>query len=146
MRSIDANQGDPQFAAYFADPLQTRRNLMARSYIAGIAVACVLVATSLSAQAQESFDLAAYRLMKADDPARLAFVLGTMRETVFYAQESIGKPVLCASPRAIPTLTLIEMIDKEIAAPSNPLHPRYENNDHMAFVFVAALKRAAACK
>jgi len=119
---------------------------MAKSYIAGIAVVCGLITSSIAAQAQEAFDLAAYRMMKADEPRRLALVLGAMRETVFYAQESMGKPVLCASPMAIPTPTLIEMIDKELATPSNPRHPRYSDDDHMAFIFVSALKKAVACK
>jgi len=119
---------------------------MAKSYFARIAVACGLVMASVSAQAQDAFDLAAYRAMKVEEPAKLALLLGTMRETVFYAQESVGKPVLCASPKTIPTPALIAMIDKEISVPSNPLHPRYNGNDHMAFIFVGALKQAEACK
>jgi hypothetical protein len=119
---------------------------MAKSPFVAIAVACGLVMASVSAQAQEAFDLAAYRAMKSSEPAKLALLLGTMRETVFYAQESLGKPVLCASPKAIPTPALIAMIDTEIAVPSNPLHARYNDNDHMAFIFVGALKQAAACK
>jgi hypothetical protein len=94
---------------------------------------------------QPSFDLATYREMKKTDQGTLGLLLSTMHETVFYAQKSVGTPVICASPKPIPVAALIEMVDKEIAAPSNPLNRAYAKNDHMAFIFVSALKKAAVC-
>ncbi len=103
-------------------------------------------APSLSTNSRVSFDLATYREMKKSDKGTLGLILTAMRETVFYAQKSIGTSVICASPRPIPVTELIERVDKEIAAPTNPLRHKYEDNDQMAFVFVSAMKNAAYCE
>jgi hypothetical protein len=114
------------------------------------AILLSMTATSVHAQStlslgQTPFDLATYREMKKADQAALGALLSTMHETVFYAQKSVGTPVICASPKPIPVADLIEMVDKEIAAPSNALNRAYAKNDHMAFIFVSALKKAAVC-
>jgi hypothetical protein len=102
-------------------------------------------ALSLSARDASTFDLATYRKMEKSDQGTLGLILTAMRETVFYAQKSIGKSVICASPIPIPVTELIERIDKEIAAPSNPSRRTYEDNDQMAFIFVSAMKNAEYC-
>ncbi len=98
-----------------------------------------------SARSRVSFDLATYREMKKSDKGTLGLILTAMRETVFYAQKSMGTSVICASPRPIPVTELIERVDKEITAPTNPLRHKYEDNDEMAFIFVGAMKNAAYC-
>ena len=45
----------------------------------------------------------------------------------------------------IPATELIERVDKEIAAPSNPSIHKYADNDQMAFIFVSAMKSAGYC-
>jgi hypothetical protein len=115
----------------------------------GLAILMSMTAANAYAQGtlspRQSFDLAAYREMKKADQATLGLLLSAMHETVFYAQKSVGTPVICASPKPIPVAELIEMVDKEIATPSNPLNRAYAKNDHMAFIFVSALKKAAVC-
>ena len=98
------------------------------------------------AAAQEWFDLSGYHKLKRSDRATVELVLGAMYEAVFYAQNSIGTPVICASPRPIPGAQLIEMIDREIRTPTNPTHPQYGDSDHLAFVLVNALKAAGTCR
>ena len=102
-------------------------------------------ATSLSTRSGHAFDLATYREMKKSDQDTLGLILTAMRETVFYAQKSMGTSVICASPIPIPVAKLIETVDKEIATPSNPSIRKYADNDQMAFIFVSALKNAAYC-
>lgn len=96
--------------------------------------------------AQGWFDLARYEQMKGSDRPMLEFTLAAMYEAVFYAQGSVGRPVICASPKPLPGSHLIEMIDAEIAAPSNPMRPDYTDGDHVAFVLLNALKAEGACK
>jgi tRNA A37 threonylcarbamoyladenosine synthetase subunit TsaC/SUA5/YrdC len=100
---------------------------------------------SLGTRSRDSFDLATYREMKKSDPGTLGLILTAMRETVFYAQKSIGTSVICASPKPIPAAELIESVDKEIASPSNPSIRKYPDNEQMAFIFVSALKKSASC-
>jgi len=102
-------------------------------------------ATSLSARSGDTFDLATYREMEKSDQRTLGLVLTAMRETVFYAQKSMGTSVICASPKPIPVTELIERVDREIAAPSNPAVHKYADNDQLAFIFVSAMKNAAYC-
>ena len=64
------------------------------------------------------FSVGAYRDMHAQDRASLEFVLGAMREAVFYAQHSIGQPVICATPIPIEGAELVEMVDDELAHPT----------------------------
>ena len=103
-------------------------------------------APSPSSSSRVSFDVATYREMKKSDKGTLGLILTAMRETVFYAQKSMGTSVICASPRPIPVTELIERVDKEIATPTNPLRHKYEDNDQMAFVFVSAMKNADYCE
>ena len=63
-------------------------------------------APSLSARSRVSFDLATYREMKKSDQGTLGLILTAMRETVFYAQKSVGTSVICASPMPIPVTEL----------------------------------------
>lgn len=101
---------------------------------------------SPGATAQGWFDLARYDELKASDRPMLEFVLAAMYEAVFYAQGSVGRPVICASPRPLAGSRLIDLVDAEIASPSNPMRPNYEGNDHVAFILLNALKTESACK
>ncbi len=101
-------------------------------------------ANSLSAS-PDTFVLATYRQMEKTDRPTLGLILTAMRETVFYAQKSMGRSVICASPKPIPPAELIERVDKEIATPSNPAIHKYADNDQLAFIFVSAMKNAAYC-
>lgn len=76
----------------------------------------------------------------------MEFVLREMRETVFYAQESVGGSVICATPIPVPGADLNDMIDREIEQPTNPQQPEYQGNDHVAFALMNALKATGACK
>jgi hypothetical protein len=104
-----------------------------------------MVLLSGIARAEDTFTLAAYREMKKSDPRTLGLVLTAMRETVFYAQGSRGGPAPCATPRPVAVSRLIELVDREIAAPSNPAVRAYADNHQLAFVFVNAMKQAAYC-
>ncbi len=66
-----------------------------------------------------AFSVGTYRDMHAEDRASLEFVLGAMREAVFYAQHSIGQPVICATPIPIEGAELVEMVDDELAHPTD---------------------------
>ena len=114
-----------------------------RALIGGVVFALVCAAT---ASAQEWFDLRRYGELKGSDRATLEFVLGAMYESVFYAQGSVGTPVICASPQPISGPRLIELMEREIAAPTNPMRPQYADNDYVAFVLMNALKIEGACK
>jgi hypothetical protein len=103
-------------------------------------------AVSPNIRPHASFDLATYREMKKSDKGALGIIFTAMRETIFYAQKSTGTSVICASPRPIPVTELIDRVDKEIAAPTNPLRQKYDDNDQMAFIFVSAMKNAAYCE
>lgn len=107
-----------------------------------------LTVSSLSAPlcAQEWFDLARYEELRGSDRPLLEFVLRAMQETVFYAQESIDRPVFCATPLLTPGPDLIDMIDREIEEPTNPQHSEYPGNDYVAFLPMNALKAEGACK
>jgi hypothetical protein len=114
-----------------------------QEYSFGIALALFSLWASLCAQ--EWFDPARNEELKGSDRPLLEFVLRAMQETVFYAQESIDRPVICATPILIPGADLIDMIDREIEEPTNPQHPEYLGNNHIAFVLMNALKAKCAC-
>jgi hypothetical protein len=97
------------------------------------------------AHAEDTFTLAAYRQMKKSDTPTLGLVLTAMRETVFYAQSSLGRAAPCATPRPIPVAKLIAIVDREIAAPSHPAIQAYADSHQLAFIFVSAMKQAAYC-
>lgn len=121
-----------------------------RGALLGVVLAALALSAPLHAQdaqnAQEWFDLARYEELKRSDRAQLEFVLGAMQETIFYAQESIGGPVICATPVPIPGAELVALVDRELDEPSNPQHPQYADNDHVAFALVNALKTEGKCK
>ena len=96
--------------------------------------------------AQERFDLAHYRELKANDRPQLEFILVAMHETVFYAQGAVGGAVVCASPAPIAGADLVALVEREIATPSNPLHTSYSDEDRIAFVLMNGLKNEGACR
>jgi len=110
----------------------------------GVVLSTLIWAAPVSAQ--EWFDLGRYQELKRSDRPTLEFVLSAMYESVFYAQGSVGRPVICASPMPIPGPRLIDVIDQEIEKPTNPMRPEYADNDHVAFVLMNALKTEGACK
>jgi hypothetical protein len=92
------------------------------------------------------FSIGKYREMHDEDRASLEFTLGAMRETVFFAQHSIGQPVICATPIPIDGPKLVEMVDEELQDPTNPDGGPYTEATQVAFVFLTALKRHEACQ
>ena len=88
------------------------------------------------------FSVGTYRDMHAEDRATLEFVLGAMREAVFYAQHSIGQPVICATPIPIEGAELVEMVDDELAHPTEA----YTDATQVAFVLLTALKLHEVCQ
>ena len=88
------------------------------------------------------FSVGTYRDMHAEDRASLEFVLGAMREAVFYAQHSIGQPVICATPIPIEGAELVEMVDDELAHPTEA----YTDATQVAFVLLTAMKLHGACR
>jgi hypothetical protein len=93
-----------------------------------------------SAHAASWLDTARYEDLNGSDPATLQFVLGVMYEVVFYAQGSVGKPVICATPVPIEGARLIGLVDREIVNPNNSMHPEYQDTDYVAFALMNALK------
>jgi hypothetical protein len=93
-----------------------------------------------------AFTLSDYRELKARDVQTAQLILQAMREAVFYAQESVGKPVLCASPMPIPGARLMEMFDEEITIPSNSDKRAYGDLEHVAFILIYALSKQGACQ
>jgi hypothetical protein len=69
-----------------------------------------------------------------------------MREAVFYAQKSVGKPVLCFSPMPILGPKLVAIFDEEIATPTNPGKRPYDDLDHAAYILMFALRAEGACR
>ena len=84
--------------------------------------------------------------IQAEDRDSLEFVLGAMREAVFYAQHSIGEPVICATPIPIAGAELVEMVDGELENPTNPDGGVYTDATQVAFVLLTALKQHGACQ
>ena len=92
------------------------------------------------------FSVGNYHDMHAEDRASLEFVLGAMRETVFYAQHSISQPVICATPIPIAGAELVEMVDEELEHPTNPDGGAYNDATQVAFVLLTAFKSHDACQ
>lgn len=88
------------------------------------------------------FSIGTYRDMHEADRTSLEFVLGAMREAVFYAQHSIGQPVICVTPIPIEGAELVEMVDDELAHPTEA----YTDATQVAFVLLTALKLHGACQ
>ena len=114
--------------------------------LAGCLMVALLPAAATAATAGEWFDLGEYRKLKETNRDRLEFTLTAMHEAIFYAQESVNRPTVCASPMVVSGKWLTEAIDQEISKPSHPVKRDYENSDHVAFVLVNALKNAGACR
>jgi hypothetical protein len=102
--------------------------------------------SQLPSLSPSGFTLSDYRELKARDVQTAQLILQAMREAVFFAQESVGKPVLCASPMPIPGARLMEIFDEEITTPSNPGKRAYGDLDHVAFVLIYALRKQGACQ
>lgn len=111
----------------------------------GVFLVCVsLVATSASAEGR--FTLADYKSLKIEDNDTAELVLRAMREAIFYGQESVGEPVVCASPIPIADERLAELLDAELASPTNIRGREYVDGDQVAFVLLHALKKQGSCK
>lgn len=106
----------------------------------------ILILGTSTSVADTWFTLADYRDLKAKDTETAELVLKAMREAVFYAQESAGGPVICASPQPISGPRLAELLANEIAAPTNMRHRAYTDADQVAFILMHALKAEGACK
>ena len=102
--------------------------------------------TVSSVFAETWFTLAEYNALKTRDAAVAELVLKAMRETVFYAQESLGGPVICASPVPVSGKSISEMLDAEIESPTNNRRRAYRDEDQVAFVLMHALRKQGACK
>ena len=98
------------------------------------------------ASAEDQFTLAEYRTLRADDRPTLEFVLVAMYETVFYAQESVGGDVICATPMVVPGDELVSLVDRELKQPTNPDYRPYTDRDQVAFALLSALKSADRCR
>ena len=98
-----------------------------------------------TAQAGGSFTVDEYRKLKMIDKSTTELVLKVMREAIFYGQESIGRPVICASPAQLEGPDLIMLMDQEIANPTNVENRFYVDTDPAAFVFMHALRDKGLC-
>ncbi len=115
-------------------------------FLGGCLTTVLLIAAASAATAGEWFDLADYRKLKETDRDKLEFTLTAMHEAIFYAQASVNRPTVCASPMVVSGKWLTEAVDQEISKPSHPIKRDYEDSDHVAFVLVNALKNAGACR
>lgn len=111
-----------------------------------VAVILIFMGYAPPVLAAEWFDLGEYRKLEKSDRQTLELILGAMYETVFYAQESVGTTVICATPIPQPGERLMRLVAKEIAHPTNALNSEYGDADHVAFVFMNALKAEGMCK
>jgi hypothetical protein len=91
-------------------------------------------------------DISRYQALKAAEPAALELMLSAMADTAFYAHESVGRSAICATPATIPGPRLVELVDAELAKPSDPAHPQYADNERLALVLVNVLKKEGACE
>ncbi len=116
---------------------------MLRTFI-GFVVGFHVIASA--AFAEGWFTLADYNALEQKDQATARLVLKAMREAIFYGQESMGTQVVCASPIPISDERLKELLDAELASPTNSLGHVYTSTDQLAFVLVHALRAEGACK
>lgn len=107
-------------------------------------VAFLLYTTTASADTW--FTLADYRDLRSREPMTADLILLAMREAVYYGQESVGGPVVCATPIPISGERLSTMVEEEIKNPTNVRGEEYTDSDQVAFVLVHALKKEGACK
>ena len=106
----------------------------------------VLIFAVSPARSNTNFTLSDYQNLKARDIKTAELVLKAMREAVYYAQESTGGAVICASPVLISGARLVEMFEEEIANPTNVDGRPYESDIQAAFVFIHALKNKGVCR
>ena len=107
--------------------------------------AWLMISASFAA-AEPAFSLAGFRDLREKDPATAVLILQTMREAIFYARESVGDTVICASPVPIPGERIAEMLEKEIAKPTNQQNRPYDDRDPLAFVLLHALRSEGVCR
>lgn len=105
----------------------------------------VCAAVTGPALAQEPVDLTRYEELRANDVPTLEMMLTAMYDTVFYAQESIGGPTICATPIPLSGPRLVHMIDSEIVSPTHPDVSVYEADHRLGFILINALKADNAC-
>jgi hypothetical protein len=104
------------------------------------------VLSEIRSLAPSGFAVSAYEALKAKDRRMAETMLVAMREAIFYAQESVGKPVLCATPVPISGDRLMAMTDEEISHPTAPDRHGYKEIDSLAFVLMHALRKNGACQ
>jgi hypothetical protein len=92
------------------------------------------------------FPVSEYEAVKAKDKRMAETILVAMREAIFYAQASVGKPVLCATPIPISGSRLMAITDEEISHPTAPDRHSYNETDSLAFVLMHALRKNGACQ
>ncbi len=113
--------------------------------VVAVLLSSLYLITSVS-QAEGWFTLAEYRDLRKDNVATAELTLRAMREIVYYAQHSIDRPVICASPVPIAGKRLVEMFDAEIENPTNMRGRSYSADDHVAFILMHALKKQNVCE
>jgi len=113
------------------------------------AISCLLLGALLAimpAFAESWLTLEEYRRLEIEAPKQASNMLQAMREAVFYAQSTGNGSVVCATPKPISNTSLLALMRQELSNPSNALGRPYQSNDHVAFVFVHALKQAGLCR
>ncbi len=104
------------------------------------------VLSEIKSLSPSGFSVSEYEALKAKDKRMAETILIAMREAIFYAQESVGKPVLCATPIPIPGAQLMAMTDEEINHPTAPERQSYNKRESLAFVLMHALRKNRACQ
>lgn len=106
-----------------------------------IALFVILVTAFLAPQARASdwFDLAYYYELQNSDEERLGFILQAMYETAFYSRNVAEGAVICATPNAPSVQELRNIIEEEIAHPTNAMQLSYNETSHVAFILVNGL-------
>jgi hypothetical protein len=99
-----------------------------------------------AASADTWFTLGDYRDLRSREPATADLILMAMREAVFYGQESVGGPVICATPIPISGERLSALLEEEINNPTNVRGEEYADSDQVAFILMHKLKKEGACK
>ncbi len=103
--------------------------------------------SEIASLSPSGFPVSAYEALKAKDKRMAETILIAMREAIFYAQGSVGKPVLCATPVPISGDRLMEITDEEIGRPTAPDRQQsYKGIDSLAFVLMHALRKNGACQ
>ena len=111
-----------------------------------IALMSVFVILSTPVFANSWFTVGDYKELKARDIKTAHLVLKAMREAVFYAQESIGGPVICVSPKPIDGAQMMKLLEAELSKPTNKEGQTYTAGHQVAYVLLNALKGEGVCK